>query len=75
MLILFGLGNNAIFCDDFLEFFGIGFWHWSGIFGPKILMNCMSIDQIFYELIAFNFRIAVIDFYERNKFASAFGLT
>ena len=75
MLILFGLGNNAIFCDDFLEFFGIGFWHWSGIFRPKISMNGLSIDWIFYQIIAVDFRIAVIDFYERNKFASIFGLT
>ena len=75
MLILFGFSNDAIFYDDFLEFFGISFWHWSGIFEPKISMNRFSIYQIFYETIAFDFRIAVIDFYERNKFASVFGLT
>ena len=75
MLILFGFSNNAIFYDDFLEFFGISFCHWSGIFGPKISMNGLSINRIFYVIIAFDFRTAVIDFYERNKFISVFGLT
>ena len=75
MLILFAFSNNAIFYDDFLEFFGISLWHWSGIFGPKISMNRLSIYQIFYEIIAFDFLTAVIDFYERNKFSSVFGLT